>query len=95
MLFYLNADEFYSVSSNLLNLDPNTYDYGDTFEGVLACASDIKEAVIDYNAVELVEHDCVDGEEVKENVVAPTASRAGSYDLVTYCAICGKKLKEK
>lgn len=29
---------------------------------------------------------------VKENVVEPTCTKAGSYDLVEYCALCGDKI---
>ena len=32
------------------------------------------------------------GETVAENIVAPTCTAAGSYDNVTYCAVCGEAI---
>jgi hypothetical protein len=35
------------------------------------------------------------GEAVKENVVDATVTEKGSYDLVTYCTVCGKELSRE
>ena len=37
-------------------------------------------------------NDCVPGTPVKEKEVAPSCGEAGSYELVTYCDICGEEL---
>lgn len=42
-----------------------------------------------------VKHDCVAGEAVKENEVAPTCEKAGGYDLVVYCTLCGKEMSRE
>ena len=41
----------------------------------------------------LIDH--TPGEAVKENVVAPTCQKAGSYDMVTRCTVCGAELKRE
>lgn len=40
-------------------------------------------------------HKCVAGDPVKENEVAPTCTKEGSYDLVTYCVECKKELSRE
>lgn len=42
-----------------------------------------------------VAHECKPGEPVKENEVAPTCTKEGSYDLVVYCTLCKKELSRE
>ena len=44
-------------------------------------------------AIEKVEH--TPGEAVRENEVAATSEKEGSYDIVVYCTVCGKELSRK
>ena len=53
-------------------------------------ANDIYEGGYTFPEASLGEH--TPAEAVKENVVAPSCSEAGAYDLVTYCANCGIEL---
>lgn len=45
-----------------------------------------------YETIATVPTAHVRGEEVKENVVDPTCTEDGSYDVVVYCAECNKEL---
>lgn len=91
--YYTNANEIDTVANAVLTLDPNAYDYaGNTESAVQACAADIKSVVNAYNSFELVKHECVEGEAKDENVVLPTASKAGSHNVVVRCTICNEIL---
>ena len=76
------------TAANLqLNLDKYQEEQVLTVTGVLS--ADTKGRVL-LGASIRAEH--VPKEPVKENEVAPTCTEAGSYDEVTYCAVCHKEL---
>ncbi len=76
------------AAANLqLDLDKYLEDQVLTVTGVLS--ADIHGRVL-LGATIQAEH--VPGEPVKENEVAPTCTDAGSYDEVTYCAVCHEEL---
>ncbi len=70
-----------------LDLDKYLEEQVLTVTGVLS--ADIHGRVL-LGATIQAEH--VPGEPVKENEVAPTCTDAGSYDEVTYCAVCHEEL---
>ena len=76
------------AAANLqLDLDKYLEEQVLTVTGVLS--ADIHGRVL-LGATIQAEH--VPGEPVKENEVAPTCTEAGSYDEVTYCAVCHEEL---
>lgn len=58
--------------------------------------SNVTDAAISFTKGSVtVKHDCVAGEAVKENEVAPTCEKAGGYDLVVYCTLCGEEMSRE
>ena len=62
-------------------LEQKSHEYGDDN----ICINGCDKIKCEYN-------DCIPGTPVRENVVAPDCGHDGSYDLVTYCSICGEEL---
>ena len=62
-------------------------------EKLFADANGEEEITEEETLVPALEHD--PAEAVKENYVAPTATKNGSYDLVVYCSRCDKELSRE
>ena len=63
---------------------------GGTSTCEVCAANDVYEGGYSYGEAFTGQH--TPAEAVKENVVAPSCDADGSYDLVTYCSVCGAEL---
>ena len=94
----MRKDESDTWTANYTHEDNLTED-GITFDGKAWVSSkDVQPGnyagVADYKFY-LVDHKHTPMAAVKEEVVEPTCTKAGSYDLVTYCEECGKEISRE
>lgn len=87
----LNA--YYIALYKVMTLNPNNYAYSsDVDAAVQKVASDIKDVVNNYLTTAKTEPTKHNKVTSRENEIAATCTKAGSYDEVTKCSICGEEL---
>lgn len=92
----LNA--FYEAAYNIMMFNPNSniYDYGSDVSAVTAkvgdAIDDLKSKYVTTATTEPTKHNKVTS---RENEVAATCTKAGSYEEVTKCSLCGKEFSRE
>ena len=89
-------ENFYKAAYKVMTLNPNSYSYSSgVATAVQKVAGDIKDVVNNYLTTATTEPTKHNKVTSRENEVAATCTKAGSYEDVTKCNHCGKEFSRE
>lgn len=89
-------ENFYKAAYKIMTLNPNSYSYSSgVATAVQKVAGDIKDVVNNYLTTATTEPTKHNKVTSRENEVAATCTKAGSYEDVTKCNHCGKEFSRE